>query len=120
MRFLVSLLALLLAMGPAFAGLEWETLRRDVRPAAGEKVVAVSFPFRNSGDAPVKITGIQTSCGCTSAKADLTDIPAGASGAVEVRFTVGRRTGEQIKGIIVRTSDKQKHKLLLRVELPER
>jgi len=104
----------------AWAGLEWEAMRREVRPEAGEKVVVAAFPFRNSGEAALKIDGIQTSCGCTAAKAEPKEIPAGGSGSIEVRFTAGKRTGVQLAGVIIRTSDGQRHKLVLRVELPER
>ena len=105
---------------PLFAGLEWETTFRGMDPMPGEKVYVATFPFRNPTSETIKITGIQTSCGCTSAKADIKEIPPGGSGSVLVRFDAGSRTGEQVKMAIIRTSDKEKHKLILRVILPER
>lgn len=102
----------------AWAGLEWETTLRDVKAEPGEKSIAVAFPFRNPGPEAIAISSIQTSCGCTSAKPDIKEVPPGGRGVVEVRFDVGNRTGEQAKAIIVRTSDKEKHKLVLRVFLP--
>jgi len=105
---------------PAFAGLEWETTFREVRVEPTEKSVIVVFPFRNTGGEALRIAGIQTSCGCTSAKADCEEVPAGGKGSVEVRFDIGKRKGEQVKGVIVRTSDREKHKLVLRVLLPGR
>ncbi|MEI6032658.1 MAG: DUF1573 domain-containing protein [Verrucomicrobiae bacterium] len=111
---------LILFAGPAFAGLEWETKLRDVRAEAGEKAISVAFPFRNTGAEPVGISGIQTSCGCTSAKADCKEVPAGGAGSVQVRFDIGNRKGEQVKSVIVRTSDREKYTLVLRVFLPDR
>jgi hypothetical protein len=106
--------------GPLLAGLEWETTFREMDPKPGEKVYTATFPFRNPTSEIIKITGIQTSCGCTSAKADIKEIPPGGSGSVQVRFDAGNRTGEQVKMAIVRTSDKEKHNLILRVILPHR
>ena len=105
---------------PAFAGLEWETTFHEVRLEPAEKSVTVVFPFRNTGAEALRIAGIQTSCGCTSAKVDCKEVPAGGKGSVEVRFDIGNRKGEQVKGVIVRTSDREKHKLVLRVFLPGR
>jgi len=116
----VLLVFLLALAGPALAGIEWETKLRDVRAEPGEKVVSVTFPFRNTGGEMVGISGIQTSCGCTSAKVDCKEVPAGGTGSVQVRFDIGNRKGEQVKGVIVRTSDREKHTLVLRVSLPGR
>jgi len=102
----------------AWAGLAWETTFRDVKAEPGEKSIAVTFPFRNPGPEAIAISSVQTSCGCTSAKPDIKDVPAGGKGTLDVRFDVGNRTGEQVKGIIVRTSDNEKHKLVLRIVLP--
>ncbi|MEI6279961.1 MAG: DUF1573 domain-containing protein [Verrucomicrobiae bacterium] len=120
MRRILLIFFLLLSVGPAFAGIEWETTFREVRAGAAEKSVSVVFPFRNTGGETVGIAGIQTSCGCTSAKADCKEVPAGGAGSVEVRFDIGNRRGEQVKAVIVRTSDREKHRLVLRVLLPER
>jgi len=110
----------LLFAGPLLAGIEWEATFREMDPKPGEKVYTATFPFRNPTSETIRITGIETSCGCTSAKADIKEIPPGGSGSVQVRFDAGNRTGEQVKMVIVRTSDKEKHKLIIRVILPER
>jgi hypothetical protein len=105
---------------PVFAGLEWDVTFREVQAAPSEKVVQVVFPFRNTGGEALKISSIQTSCGCTSAKADCKEVPAGGKGSVAVSFDIGSRKGEQVKGVIVQTSDHEKHKLALKVLLPGR
>lgn len=118
-HFISGLIFLFLA-SPLFAGLGWETTFRGMDYRPGEKVYVATFPFRNATSEIIKITGIQTSCGCTSARADIQEIPPGGAGSVLVRFDAGNRTGEQVKMAIVRTSDKEKHKLILRVILPDR
>ena len=110
----------LLFLPSAFAGLEWETTFHEVRPAPGEKFATADYKYRNTGTDTQKISGIQTSCGCTTAKADKKEIPPGDTGVVQVRFDFGNRKGEQVKMAAVRTSDRVTHKLILRVFLPER
>jgi len=106
--FFVSLLP------PAFAGLTWETTYREIRVPANQKEVLADFGFKNAGPEQVDISSLQTSCGCTSAKVDSKQIAPGESGAVHVRFEVGGRKGEQVKGVVVRTSDRAKQSLVLR------
>ena len=106
--FSVSLLS------PAIAGLTWVTTYREIRVPANQKEVLADFGFKNTGTERVDISSLQTSCGCTSAKVDSKQILPGESGAVHVRFEVGGRKGEQVKGVVVRTSDRAKQSLVLR------
>ena len=103
----------------AFAGLVWETTYREIRVPANQKEVLADYGFKNTGPERVDISSIQTSCGCTSAKVDSKQIAPGESGAVHVRFEVGGRKGEQVKGVIVRTSDRAKQSLVLRALIQE-
>jgi hypothetical protein len=114
------LAVLLFVCRSATAGIVWETSLIEVVAKPDDRAISASFPFRNAGDATVKITGIQTSCGCTTAKADAKEVPPGGSASVNVRFDIGGRKGEQIKSVIVRTSDAEKHRLILKVLLPGR
>jgi len=111
------LLLLCLPLQTAFAALEWETALHELRPGPEEKAATVSYPFKNTGSETVTITGMQASCGCTAAKAEPKVVPPGGQGAVKVCFTFGNRKGEQVKMVIVKTSDHLTQKLLLRVFL---
>jgi hypothetical protein len=102
-------------MHSAFAGLAWETTYREIRVPAGEKEVLADYGFKNTGTAPVDISSLETSCGCTVAKIDKKQIAPGETGAVHVRFDIGNRKGEQVKGVVVKTSDHVKQSLALRV-----
>ena len=101
-------------LSPAFAGLVWETTYREIRVPANQKEVLADYGFKNTGPERVDISSLQTSCGCTSAKVDSKQIAPGESGAVHVRFEVGGRKGEQVKGVVVKTSDHAKQSLVLR------
>jgi hypothetical protein len=109
-----SIFFVLLAQ-PVFAGLIWETAYREVRVPADQKEVLADYGFKNAGSERIDISSIQTSCGCTSAKVDSKQILPGESGAVHVRFDIGGRKGEQVKGVVVKTSDRAKQSLVLRV-----
>lgn len=117
--FVGCLISFVSLVSPAFAGLTWETTYREIRVPAGEKEVLADYGFKNTGPERVDITSIQTSCGCTSAKVDSKQIAPGESGAVHVKFDVGGRKGEQVKGVVVKTSDRAKHSLVLRALIQE-
>jgi Protein of unknown function (DUF1573) len=117
MRIFSVLFALLVQ--PAFAGLVWETTYREVRVPAGQKEVLADYGFKNTGPEQVDISSLETSCGCTSAKVDSKQIQPGETGVVHVRFDVGGRKGEQVKGVVVRTSDHAKQSLVLRALIQE-
>lgn len=104
---------------PAFAGLTWETTYREVRVPANQKEVLADYRFKNTGPERVDVSSLQTSCGCTSAKVDSKQIAPGETGAVHVRFEVGGRKGEQVKGVVVKTSDHAKQSLVLRALIQE-
>ncbi len=116
----VFLSVIVLSCQPTLAGIGWEKSFLEVIAKSDEKSVSAAFPFRNAGEATVKITGIQTSCGCTTARADIKEVAPGGTGSVAVSFEIGGRKGEQVKSIIVRTSDGEKHRLILKVLLPDR
>ncbi|MCX6970804.1 MAG: DUF1573 domain-containing protein [Verrucomicrobia bacterium] len=115
MRFSACLVLVGSLMHSAYAGLVWETTYREIRVPANEKELFADFGFKNTGTAPLDIASLETSCGCTVAKIDKKQIAPGEAGAVHVRFDIGSRKGEQVKGIVVKTSDRTRQTLVLRV-----
>ncbi|MEI6492212.1 MAG: DUF1573 domain-containing protein [Verrucomicrobiota bacterium] len=111
----LSLGILFIILQTARAGLTWETTYREIRVPANQKEVLAEFEFKNATSSPLVISSLETSCGCTTAKVDSKQIQPGEKGAVHVRFDVGGRKGEQVKGVIVKTSDHAKQTLTLRV-----
>jgi len=83
--------------------LAWETTRRELRARPGDPSVETAFPFKNTGDVPVRIVRVTSSCGCTVAKPTRELIPPGAGGEVTAIFQIGYRTGLQQKTITVET-----------------
>lgn len=99
---------------PAFGGLTWDTTYREIKVPSGQKEVLTDYVFKNSTSAEIEISSLQTSCGCTAAKIDKKQIAPGESAAVHVRFDVGNRKGEQVKSVVVKTSDQARQTLILR------
>ena len=69
----------------------------------GEKV-SYSFKFTNTGKAPLVITGIASSCGCTVGEYTKDTIKPGGQGDVTVSFDSWKRTGFQQKSVTVNSN----------------
>lgn len=101
------------------AALTWQTKQLDLRAMAGTTEIATAFYFRNTGDTPVTIASLRTSCDCTTATIDKPDYAAGESGRIEVRFHPGERTGVAERTITVTMADRSIVTMHLRVDLVE-
>jgi len=66
----------------------------------GDRVDHV-FSFRNSGDAPLLIDRIKSSCGCTAALLSAKEIPAGGEGTIKASFDSSRFRGAIAKVIFL-------------------
>ncbi len=71
---------------------------------AGE-VIQYDAWLKNTGTEPLVITGITTSCGCTSIEYERQPIAAGEKGAFSFRFDSSGMWGMQMKLIEIKTSD---------------
>ena len=110
------LLFLSLALS-AYAGLEWKTTDLSFSPTPMDKSVRGSFAFRNTGDAPVTITRVRSSCQCTVAKPDQQHYAPGESGLIEVEFEHVKRSGTQSKRVYVFTDSARTPMTVLKVSV---
>lgn len=87
------------AGGSPRIALEAQTLELGDMPNGeiAEREVAV----RNDGDAPLVISTITTSCGCTTAALEPMTIAPGTSGTLRVTFDSGAH-GPDLRGLIMR------------------
>jgi hypothetical protein len=90
----------------ARAGLTWEQTQIELHPAVGDKEAVGHFKYKNTGDRPVRIKSVRTSCGCTAAQSQKEAIAPGDTGEVTATFKIGDRTGTQVKGVTVETDDR--------------
>jgi len=73
-----------------------------------EAKVETTFVMYNTGDAPLQLLGISTSCGCTSARADQQLIMPGARTRLYVSFDPNAHEGIEgsvVRQVYVRTND---------------
>ena len=80
----------------------------------GEKVTHV-FKFKNTGNAPLEIQNVATSCGCTSAKPEKTLYEPGESGEIPVTFNSERFSGKITKRITITTNDTRNPKTIVTI-----
>ncbi|MBK8872313.1 MAG: DUF1573 domain-containing protein [Elusimicrobia bacterium] len=64
-----------------------------------------TYSLRNSGNEPLRIESVQSSCGCTAATPTNTLIPPGETAQIRVTFDSKGREGEIMKQIRVQTND---------------
>ena len=68
-------------------------------------IVKFDFQIKNTGDKPLHINNIMTSCGCTAAAVQSDEIQPGESSAVKVEFNSDGRLGQQNKVISIASND---------------
>lgn len=74
---------------------------------AGEKVENV-FKFKNTGGAPLIITDVTVTCGCTAAEKPEAPIMPGAEGKIKIVFDSKSKSGTQNRTITVNSNAKNK------------
>lgn len=86
--------------------LEFEEKDVQLEASLLDEGVEAVFRFVNSGEAPVRIERIRSSCGCTVPKLEKRLYQPGEAGEIRARFTFGGRSGEQRKVVRVYTDEK--------------
>lgn len=102
---LAALMLFAFATANTRAGLVWEQKQIDLHPAAGDATAVGSFKYKNTGDKPVHIKSVHTSCGCTTTNQQKDEIAPGQSGEIAATFKIGASTGLQQKTVKVETDD---------------
>ncbi len=105
----------------ANAQLTWDETRVEAYPELGDTEVRETFTFTNTGDAPVTIEGIGSSCGCTVPEVHPRTYAPGESGSLDAVFTIGSRRGEYTSTVLVRTDVAENDVTVLRlvVHIPQ-
>ena len=120
-RVLCFQIGLILAFGfSTQAALVWENPEVDLHPTLSDKTAVARFKYENTGNKPIKITDVHTSCGCTVAAPPKDPVIPGGKGEIVATFTIGDRIGEQTKTVQVQTDEpNQEPKVLtLKVTIP--
>lgn len=112
MNIKVALVGILLATTTAVAnaapGIQWVNPDYDFGAIAeADGVASGQFVFVNSGDSPVSIVSVRTSCGCTTVDLPLDEINPGDTAVIAVQYDPTGRPGKFEKKIMVNFSDDQ-------------
>lgn len=96
--FVPALAGILVLAGAGGRGLEFEELFFDFGKVTEGDVVKHGFRFKNTGDVPVNVKSVKSSCGCTVADVALREYGPGESGVLEVTMDTRNK-----KGLITKT-----------------
>ena len=91
--------------GHASSALAWDHAEVRLTAQEGDEKVVASFPVKNTSTQTVKVTKIETGCGCTSAQLAEPRLLPGASGELRVTFKLEGRVGSQSKVITIKTDE---------------
>ena len=101
----VALLAAFVVNASAQAVIKYDKSSHDFGKFDEEKKQTVVFAFTNTGDEPLVIQQVMTTCGCTVADYTKTPIPAGKKGKIKVTYNgKGKPKGFFRKVITVRSN----------------
>jgi len=82
-----------------------DTLTYDFGTVLEGTVVSHTFVLTNSGDAALSISGVQTTCGCTTAALAKSTLAPGESVDLTVHFNTAHYQGQVQKTVYVRSND---------------
>ncbi|GEM_PF-3353716 len=117
----VSLAAWMLA-APSFAQeaktakIQFESVEQDFGTIRGTTHYKREFKFKNTGDAELVITAVESSCGCTAAAPDKKNFAPGEGGVVTASVDPTRVHGFFSKPITVRTNSPNQQAVILTVK----
>jgi hypothetical protein len=80
-----------------------------------KKEVSTKFEFTNTGQAPLLITNVTASCGCTTPKWNKAPVPPGGKGVIIVGFKPKGSVGFVEKTITV-TNNSPENKIVLKIK----
>jgi hypothetical protein len=103
------------------AELKWDETILELHPTFGDKDAVGHFKYQNVGKTPIHLTSVKTSCGCTAAKSQKDEVAPGEKGEITATFSIGNRTGTQVKTVTVQTDEPSSPPtvLTLKAVLPE-
>lgn len=89
------------AEGMSQTTVEWSADTYDYGSVATGAKVTHQFRFTNTGDAPLTLTRVKPSCGCTTPTYTKEEIAPGEDGFIDVAFNTAGKSGVQNKTVTV-------------------
>ncbi len=88
----------------AFASIKFSKEVHDFGRVEVGDTLSHTFYFRNTGERPLRIKKLETSCGCTVADYPEAPIEPGENGTIEVHFNTRGKSGMQTKTVLLTTN----------------
>lgn len=93
----------------------WASMQREISVKNGQAMIALGFPFKNTGTTPVRITAVIPSCDCLTPRLEKRIFAPGELGEVLVEFALGGRAGRQEKSVTIISDDAPDSPTVLRL-----
>lgn len=87
------------------AGLVFDVNPLLVNPKPEDEEIETTFTFKNTGDKPIRITGLESTCACLEASLDKAVYAPGEKGMGKARFKVSSFVGKHEKFLHIYTDD---------------
>ena len=84
--------------------IKFEKMEHDFGKILQGEQVSYTFKFKNVGDAPLIITSIEKTCGCTTPDFSSTPIKPGDSGKITITYDSKGHKGFQNKRLVVKAN----------------
>ncbi len=84
--------------------IQFEKTEHDFGKILQGEQVSYTFKFKNVGNAPLLITSVEKTCGCTSPEYTKTPIKPGESGKITITYDSNGHKGFQNKRLIVKAN----------------
>lgn len=97
----------------AQANLVFETVTQDLPTKWSDTKVVATYKFTNTGKETVKITDMQSSCGCTTPVLEKKEYAPGEEGELKAVFNPDGKIGPQTKTITLKTDLKEQPAIVL-------
>jgi hypothetical protein len=119
MRILTALLPAIFG-GVLHAGLVLDQSPLELFPKPEDEEIEGDFTFTNTGDKPVRVTGLESSCSCLEATLDKPVYEPGEKGKGHAKFKVSSFTGKHEKVLHIYTDDPASRDIVLTavIEIP--
>ncbi len=89
-----------------FPKMTFETREVDFGTHHEGDILDTVFKFTNTGEVPLVITNVKTSCGCTTPYWPKKPIKPGESDVIKVKFNTNHKPGKQTKTITIHANTK--------------
>jgi len=96
--------------------IQFATPVHDFGQIKGGEVVKYTYVFTNAGHELLEVTGVQASCGCTTAGEWSRQVEPGKTGVIPVQFNSGNFSGQVAKSITVTCNDTNQPTVVLQLK----